>query len=179
MGGAVAEAQQSKKVPKIGFLVAGSRSFAPASSNVKAFLQGLHDLGYIDGKNIALEYGYAEGKSNRYPELASELVRLKVDVIFTSSDPAVRAAKKASKTIPIVFAAVTDPVAAGLVDSLARPGGNATGLSLLSPQLDGKRLELFKEAFPKVTRVAFLRNLSGSDTPFREAEAVARTLAGC
>ncbi len=171
-----AEAQQAKKVPRVGYLFTGSRSFAPASSTVKAFLQGLHDLGYIEGKNIAIEYRYAEGKPDRYPELASELVRLKVDVIFTSSDPAVRAARKASKTIPIVFAAVTDPVAAGLVDSLARPGGNATGLSLLSPELDGKRLELFKEAFPKATRVAFLRTPRGSDTPFREAEAVARTL---
>ncbi len=172
----LAEAQQAKKVPRIGYLFTGSRSSAPAYSTVKAFLQGLHELGYIEGKNIAIEYRYAEGKANRYPELASELVRLKVDVIFTSSDPAVRAAKEASKTIPIVFAAVSDPVAAGFVDSLARPGGNATGLSLLSPELDGKRLELFKEAFPKATRVAFLRTLRGSDTPFREAEAVARTL---
>src|SRR3989338_508771 len=173
---ATAEAQQAKKVPRIGYLFTGSRSFAPASSTFKAFLQGLHELGYIEGKNIAIEYRYAEGKPNRYPELLSELVRLKVDVIFTTSDPAVRAAKKASKTIPIIFAAVSDPVAAGLVDSLARPGGNATGLSVLAPELDGKRLELFKEAFPKATRVAFLRTLSGSDAPFRKAEAVARTL---
>src|SRR3990172_2072617 len=174
--GMIAEAQQSKKVPRIGYLVPGSRSGAPVSSTFKAFLQGLHELGYIEGKNIAIEYRYAEGKSNRYPELAAELVRLKVDVIFTTPTPAVRAAKKASKTIPIVFAGVSDAVAAGLVDSLARPGGNATGLSLLSRELGGKRLELFKEAFPKATRVAFLRNLSGPDTPFREAEAVARTL---
>ena len=172
----LAEAQQAKKVPRIGYLSTGSRSSVSASSSVKAFLQGLHELGYIEGKNIAIEYRYAEGQSNRYPELAAELVRLKVDVIFTTTDPAVRAAKKASKTIPIVFAGVSDAVAAGLVDSLARPGGNATGLSLLSPELGGKRLELFKEAFPKATRVAFLRNLSGPDTPFREAEAVARTL---
>jgi len=171
------EAQQSKKVPKIGYLISGSRSGAPASSTFKAFLQGLHELGYIEGKNIAIEYRYAEGKPDRYPELASELVRLKVDVIFTTSDPAVRAAKKASKTIPIVFAAVSDPVAAGLVDSLARPGGNATGLSLLSPELTGKRLELFKETFPKATRVAFLRSQGPrGDIAFREAEAVARTL---
>jgi len=174
--GVMASAQQPGKVPKIGYLISGSRSFAPASSTFKAFLQGLHELGYIEGKNIAIEYRYAEGKPNRYPELLSELVRLKVDVIFTTSDPAVRAAKKASKTIPIIFAAVSDPVAAGLVDSLARPGGNATGLSVLAPELDGKRLELFKEAFPKATRVAFLRTLSGSDAPFRKAEAVARTL---
>src|SRR3989338_10744107 len=111
----LAEAQQAKKVPRIGYLFTGSRSFVPASSTFNAFLQGLHELGYIEGKNIAIEYRYAEGKPNRYPELASELVRLKVDVIFTSSDPAVQAAKKASKTIPIVFAAVSDPVAAGLV----------------------------------------------------------------
>lgn len=170
------EAQQPGKVPRIGYLSTGSRSSVSASSSVKAFLQGLHELGYIEGKNIAIEYRYAEGQSNRYPELAAELVRLKVDVIFTTTDPAVRAAKKASKTIPIVFAGVSDAVAAGLVDSLARPGGNATGLSLLSRELGGKRLELFKEAFPKATRVAFLRPLRGSDTPFREAEAVARTL---
>jgi len=172
----LAEAQQAKKVPRVGYLSTGSRSSVAASSSVKAFLQGLHELGYIEGKNIAIEYRYAEGQPGRYLELAAELVRLKVDVIFTTSDPAVRAAKKASKTIPIVFAAVSDPVAAGLVDSLARPGGNATGLSLLSRELGGKRLELFKEAFPKATRVAFLRPLRGSDTPFREAEAVARTL---
>jgi len=171
-----ASAQQPKKVPRVGYLSTGSRSSVAASSSVKAFLQGLHELGYIEGKNIAIEYRYAEGQPGRYLELAAELVRLKVDVIFTTSDPAVRAAKKASKTIPIVFAGVSDPVAAGLVDSLARPGGNATGLSLLSRELDGKRLELFKEAFPKATRVAFLRPLRGSDTPFREAEAVARTL---
>ena len=174
----LAHAQQAKKVPRIGYLATGSRSSASASSNFKAFLQGLHELGYIEGKNIAIEYRYAEGKSDRYPELASELVRLKVDVIFTSSDPAVRAAKKASQTIPIVFAAVSDPVAAGLVDSLARPGGNATGLSLLSPELDGKRLELFKEAFPKTTRVAFLWGIRGPswDRVLRDAQAVAKTL---
>src|SRR3989338_6670528 len=119
----LAEAKQAKKVPRIGYLSTGSRSSVSASSSVKAFLQGLHELGHIEGKNIAIEYRYAEGQSNRYPELAAELVRLKVDVIFTTTDPAVRAAKKASKTIPIVFAAVSDPVAAGLVDRLARPGG--------------------------------------------------------
>jgi len=117
-----ASAQQPKKVPRVGYLSTGSRSSVAASSSVKAFLQGLHELGYIEGKNIAIEYRYAEGQPGRYLELAAELVRLKVDVIFTTSDPAVRAAKKASKTIPIVFAGVSDPVAAGLVDSLGQAG---------------------------------------------------------
>jgi ABC-type uncharacterized transport system substrate-binding protein len=149
----LAEAQQSEKMYRIGFLVTPSRSFFTA--RMEGFQQGLRNLGYIEGKNIVIEYRYAEGKADRLPELAAELVSLKVDLIVTSG-PASRAAKNATKTIPIVFAGVQDPVANGLVDSLAKPGGNVTGLSILAPELGGKRLELLKEVVPKITRVAFL-----------------------
>jgi putative ABC transport system substrate-binding protein len=125
------------------------------SARVEALRQRLRELGYVEGKNIVIEYRYAEGKLERLPDLAAELVRLKVDVSVTAG-PAILAAKKASATIPIVFGAASDPVGSGLVSSLARPGGNITGLSVMAPDLDGKRLELLKEAFPKVARVAFL-----------------------
>ena len=151
--GAVAQAQQPARIPRIGILIPASASFF--SARVEAFRQRLRELGYVEGKNIVIEYRYAEGKLERLPDLAAELVRLKVDVIVTAG-PAILAAKKASATIPIVFAAAADPVGTGLVSSLARPGGNITGLSLMAPDLDGKRLELLKEAFPKVARVAFL-----------------------
>ena len=155
-----AQAQQPARIPRIGILGPSSASsFLP---RVEAFRQRLRELGYVEGlpvgrqgKNIVIEYRYAEGKLDRLPDLAAELVRLKVDVIVTTG-PGVLAAKKASATIPIVFAAAGDPVGSGLVSSLARPGGNITGLSLMAPDLDGKRLELLKEAFPKVARVAFL-----------------------
>ena len=155
-----AEAQQPARIPRIGILGPSSASsFLP---RVEAFRQRLRELGYVEGlpvgrqgKNIVIEYRYAEGKLDRLPYLAAELVRLKVDVIVTTG-PGVLAAKKASATIPIVFAAAGDPVGSGLVSSLARPGGNITGLSLMAPDLDGKRLELLKEAFPKVALVAFL-----------------------
>src|SRR4030095_1307508 len=139
-----------------GFLASGSPSSFAAQNG--AFRQGLRELGYVEGQNIGIEYRYAEGRTDRFAELATELVRLKVDVIFTSSTPGVLAAKRASSTTPIVFGAINDPVAAGLVASLARPGGNITGLTNLSPDLEGKRLELLKETFPKVTRVAPLWN---------------------
>ena len=147
-----AEAQQAKKIPRIGLLVPSSSDF----TRKDAFLQGLRDLGYVEGKNIAIEYRYTKGELNRLPDLAAELVRLNVDVIVTAAISSVRAAKKATGTIPIVFASVGDAVDSGLVSSLARPGGNATGLTFLAPELDGKRLELLKEAVPKVTRVAVL-----------------------
>src|SRR5262249_45389425 len=120
----------------------------------------LRDLGYIEGENIAIEYRYAEGKRDRYPELAAELVRLKVDIILvTGGDPGIRAAKNATKTIPIVMmGAGADPVEAGIIDSLARPGGNVTGLTSLTGELGGKRLELLKEAVPKLARVAVLHD---------------------
>jgi ABC-type uncharacterized transport system substrate-binding protein len=143
----IAEAQQSIKVPKVGFLVVPSRSFF--ADRMESFRQGLHSLGYVEGKNIVIEYRYAEGKLDRLPELAKELVGVKVDLIVTTSTQSVLAAKNATRTIPIVFAAVQDPVASGIVNSLARPGGNATGLSILGPDLGGKRLELLKEGSSK------------------------------
>jgi len=148
-----AEPQQRARIPRIGILIPASASFF--LPRVEAFRRRLRELGYVEGKNIVIEYRYAEGKLERLPDLAAELVRLKVDVIVTAGS-ANSAAKKASPTIPIVFANDTDPVGTGLVSSLARPGGNITGLSVMTPDLDGKRLELLKEAFPKVARVAFL-----------------------
>jgi len=167
----LADAQQEKRVPRIGFLASGSPS--SFSSQTEAFRQGLRELGYVEGQNIGIEYRYAEGKTDRFADLATELVRLKVDVIVTASTPGVLAAKKTSSTIPIVFGAINDPVASGLVASLARPGGNITGLTNLSPDLGGKRLELLKESFPKVTRVAHLWN---PDSPGSDMQAPAHTL---
>jgi ABC-type uncharacterized transport system substrate-binding protein len=172
----LADAQHPSKVPKIGFLVGPSRSFF--ANRIESFQQGLHSLGYVEGKNIAIEYRYAEGKADRLPSLAAELVGLNVDVIVTSATPSVLAAKKATSTIPIVFVSVTDPVASGLVASLARPGGNITGLTILAPELSGKRLELLKEAAPNVTRVAFLWNSANpAQAPqWREAQTAAPAL---
>ena len=150
-GGGAVEAQQPAGIPRIGILIPASASFF--SARIKAFRQRLRELGYVEGKNILIEIRYAEGKRERLPDLAAELVRLKVDVIVTN---AAFTARKASATIPIVFTSFADPVGAGFVSSLARPGGNITGLSAMSPDLDGKRLELLKESFPKVARVAFL-----------------------
>jgi putative ABC transport system substrate-binding protein len=152
--GGSAEAQQPARIPWIGILIPASASFF--SARLEAFRQRLRELGYVEGKNIFIEYRYAEGKLERLPDLAAELVRLKVDVIVTSGGQPALAAKKASATIPMVLANASDPVGDGLVSSLAQPGGNITGLSLMVPDLDGKRLELLKEAFPKVARVAVL-----------------------
>ena len=151
-----AEAQQPKKVPRIGYL--SSSDPATESARAEAIRLALRELGYIEGQNIAIEYRYAEGKRDRYPELAAELVRLKVDIIVvTGGTPAVRAAMNATKTIPIVMVGGgVDPVEAGLVESLARPGGNVTGVTNLTRELGGKRLELLKEAVPKLARVAVL-----------------------
>ena len=148
------QAQQQAKVPKIGFL--GARPAQPPGSEL--FRRELRALGYVEGKNIAIEYRYAEDKLDRLPALADELVRLKVDVLVTPATPAALAAKNATKTIPIVFLGVADPVAAGLVDSLARPGGNITGFTTIAEVLAGKRLELLKETVPKLSRVAVLWN---------------------
>src|SRR5882724_6834249 len=174
--GAVAMAQQPAKILRIGILIPSSASLN--SARVEAFRQRLREHGYVEGKNIVIEYRYAEGKLERLPDLAAELVRLKVDVIVTAAGPAISAAKKASATIPIVFATAADPVGSGYVSSLARPGGNITGLSLMAPDLDGKRLELLKEAFPKVARVAFLWNSGGirGNLSLTEMEAVAKAL---
>jgi putative ABC transport system substrate-binding protein len=158
--GGSAEAQQPPGIPRIGILIPTSGSFL--SARVEAFSRRLRELGYVEGKNIVIEYRYAEGKNERLPDLVAELVRLKVDIIVTIGPSATLAAKKASGTIPIVFASANDPVGTGLVSSLARPGGNITGLSLMVPDLDGKRLELLKEAFPKVARVAFLWEPDGT-----------------
>jgi putative ABC transport system substrate-binding protein len=150
-----AEAQQAKKVPRIGHLSAASASVIAA--RVEAFRQGLRELGYVEGKNILIEYRYAEGKVDRLTDLAAELVRLKVDVIVTAAPSSTRAVKKATSTIPIVMGGVGgDPVEAGFVASLARPGGNVTGLTALSQELTGKQLELLKEIVPKLSRVAVL-----------------------
>jgi putative tryptophan/tyrosine transport system substrate-binding protein len=172
----LAEAQQVNKVPRIGFLFGGSSSFYSAWIDV--FRQGLKELGYIEGKNIAIDYRYAEGKTDRLPLLAAELVDLKVDVIVVSATPGVLAAKKATSTIPIVFVSIADPVASGLVTSLARPGGNITGLSIVAVELSGKRMELLKEAVPNVTRVAFLWNSANPAqvAQWREAHAAAQAL---
>jgi putative ABC transport system substrate-binding protein len=154
----LAEAQQPKGVPRIAYL--SSSNAATESTGSEAIRLALRERGYIEGQNIAIEYRYAEGKVDRFSELAAELVRLKVDVIVVAGGPTwVLAAKNATKTIPIVMLGIgTDPVVAGLIDSLARPGGNVTGLTLLSEELGGKRLELFKEAVPKLARVAVLYN---------------------
>src|SRR5262245_5411863 len=150
----LAEAQQPKKIPRIGYL--SGVDPARESARVEAIRRALGGLGYIEGQNIAIEYRYAEGKRDRLPALAAELVRLKVDIIVGASGSApIRAAKNATKAIPIVMMSLAaDPVEAGFIESLARPGGNVTGLTILSRELGGKRLELLKEAAPKVARVA-------------------------
>src|SRR5262245_33743116 len=154
-GGAVATAQQPKKVPRIGFLSASSGN-RPVSGRSAAFRQGLRELGYVEGENIVIEWRYGEGKADRLPALAAELVRLKVDVIVSSGSETTGYAKEATVTIPIVMAQDRDPVGTGFVASLARPGGNITGLSRLAPELSGKQLELLKEIDPRLSRVAVL-----------------------
>src|SRR6185436_2495602 len=170
-----AAAQQPARILRIGILSGTFASSNPA--RVEAFRRRLRELGYVEGKNIATEYRYAEGKLERLPDLAAELVRLKVDVIVTAG-VGILPAKKASLTIPIVFAFAGDPVGTGIVSSLARPGGNITGLSLMAPDLDGKRLELLKEAFPKIARVAFLWEPGGSrgNPALTDMEAAAKSL---
>jgi putative tryptophan/tyrosine transport system substrate-binding protein len=150
----LAEAQQAGKVPRIGFL-SGS-SLSAVSARVEAFRQGLRELEYIEGKNIVIEYRYAEGKLDRLPALAAELVRLKVDIIVSGGPQVTRATKEATGTIPIVMGFDYDPVGNGLIASLARPGGNITGLSTLAPEISGKQLELLKEIVPRLSRVAVL-----------------------
>jgi putative ABC transport system substrate-binding protein len=171
-----AEAQQPKKVPQIGILPPG-----PISERVhlwEAFRQGLRELGYVEGQNITLVFPSAEVKPERLPHLAAELVSLKVDVIVAAATVAVQAAKEASKTIPIVMPVASDAVETGLVASLARPGGNITGLTLISSQLSGKRLELLKEVVPRLSRLAVLSNPTSAAVPpqMRETEVAARAL---
>jgi putative ABC transport system substrate-binding protein len=151
-----AEAQQSPRVPRIGFL--GAASATALTSRIEAFRLGLRELGYVEGKNIAIDYRYADGRAERISELAAELVALKPDVIVTYQTPSVLALKKATESIPIVFALLSFPVENGIVASFARPGGNATGLTALSEELNGKRLELLKEAIPRLARIAVFSN---------------------
>jgi putative ABC transport system substrate-binding protein len=171
----LAEAQQPEKVPRIGYLGGGAAS---NRARVEAFRQGLRELGYVEGKNIVLESRFAEGKPDRERSLAAELVRLKVDMIVTVGSTATRAAKEATTMIPIVMAQDPDPVGNGFVISLARPGGNVTGLSNLGPELSGKRLELLKEVVPRLTRVAVFgtSTFPGNAQILRETELAAGAL---
>ncbi|HME61111.1 MAG TPA: ABC transporter substrate-binding protein [Candidatus Binatia bacterium] len=172
------EAQQSGEMPRIGLLLPWSPASGVSLSFLKAFSEGLYEAGYVEGRNLTIAHRYAEGASELFPKLAAELVRLNVDIIVTTAGPPSRAAKLATKTIPIVFTQVTDPVAEGLGASLARPGGNITGLSQVGPELAGKRLELLKEAFAKISRVAVLRT-SGSRSSvaqFQETQIAAKPM---
>jgi putative ABC transport system substrate-binding protein len=172
--GVTAEAQQPKKVPRIGHLT-GTLSSAN-SSRREAFRQGLRELGYVEGKNTVVEWRAAEEKLDRLPALAAELVRLKVDIIVTGGSSPTRAAKEATTTIPIVMTQDADPVGSGFVASLARPGGNITGLSTLAPELSGKRLELLKEIVPKLSRVAVFGTSTqpGNEQSLKEVELAAK-----
>ncbi len=171
-------AQQPAKVARIGFLGGATASNSDFAGRVEALRAGLRDLGYVEGKNIVIEFRWAEGKYDRLPGLAAELVRLKLDVLVTQGTPAARAAKRATTTIPIVMASVGDPVAAGFVASLARPGGNITGLTFFVPELSAKRLELLKETVARVTRAAFLSNPdnASSEPSLQAMEIAARSL---
>jgi putative tryptophan/tyrosine transport system substrate-binding protein len=158
-----AEAQQTGKIPRIGFLVAGTAS--AVSARVEAFRQGLRERGYVEGKNIVVEYRYGDDKVDRLSEQAAELVRLKVNVIVSAGSQATRPAKEATTTIPIIMAQDNDPVGSGFIASLAKPGGNITGLANLTTELSGKQLELLKEIMPKLSRLAVLRDLTEPGNP--------------
>ena len=172
----VANAQQPTKVPRIGYLSSDSPS--TIAVRIEAFRQGLRELGNVEGKDIVIEWRFAKGKADRLPGLAAELVGLKVEVIVTSGPAATRAAKESTVTIPIVTAQDPDPVGNGLVASLARPGGNITGLSTLAPEINGKRLELLKEIVPRLSRVAVLASSTtpGNAQQLKETELAARAL---
>ena len=171
-----ADPQQPKKVPRIGFLLGATPS--ANTVRIEAFRQGLRDLGYVEGKNIVIEERYAEGKLDRLPALAAELVRLKVDIIVSAGPTVTRVAKEATVTIPIVMGFDNDPVGSGFVASLARPGGNITGLSTLSPEISGKQLELLKEILPKLSRAAILgiSTSPGNAQALKETELAAGAL---
>lgn len=176
--GEVAQAQQPVKIPRIGY-VSGTGNSSNPGPYVEALRRGLRDLGYVEGKNFVIEYRGAEGKGEPIPSLVNELVQLKVDVLVVPPIlSAIRAAKQATKTIPIVMITNADPVAAGLINSLARPGGNITGLATLSRELSGKRLELVKEVVPRISRVAVLRDADseGAAMSIKEYEVVALSL---
>ena len=181
VAGAAVEAQQpAGKVPRIGFLTTGSASDPRNALRLDAFRQGLGALGYVEGKNIIIEYRYAEGRPERLPELAEDLVRLKVELFVVPNDLTARAAKKATTTIPIVMASSGNPIGTGVIASLARPGGNVTGLTSYNAELLGKRLGLLKEVLPKVSRFAFLNDASSeasaSRAAFEEAQGPAKVL---
>lgn len=172
-----AEAQPAGKVARIGYLTAGARTADLTVRNLESLRKGLRELGWIEGRNLVVEYRFAEEQLDRLPELAAELVRSRVDVIFSFGNPANQAVKNATTTIPIVVVSA-DPVAFGLVRTFAKPGGNITGVSMLDAELSAKRIELLKEAAPKVSRVAYLLNSAnpGSATILKETEAAARSL---
>ena len=170
-------AQEPARIPRIGYVrVVGVPS--PPGPNVEAFRRGLQDLGYVEGKNILIEFRYAEGNRNRIPTLLADLMQAKVDVLISGDAPAIHAAKQLTKTIPIVMVINQDPVASGLVDSLARPGGNVTGISRLTRELSGKRLELLSEIVPGMSRVGVLWDATaeGPKMSFNEYQAAARAL---
>jgi putative tryptophan/tyrosine transport system substrate-binding protein len=171
----VAETQTAGKVHRIGLL---ATHISQQAGRVEALRAGLRDLGYIEGQNVVIEYKWADGRNDRFPDLAAELVRLNVDVLVTSGTPATQAAMQATTTIPIVMVNTGDPLRTGLVASLARPGGNVTGLTVLGAEVAGKRLQILKDTVPKVTRVAFLWNrLNASHRPyFNDLQAAAREL---
>ena len=173
-----AAAQPAGKVPRVGYLIAGSHSDPQRQLLLEAFRQGLRELGYVEGQNIAIESRWAEGKDDRLPAFAADLVRSKVDIIVAQSGAATQAAQQATRTIPIVMSLSNDAVGSGLVASLARPGGNITGLTIIAPDLAGKQFQLLKEVVPKVSRVALLTNPANpASAPFlREAEAATRAL---
>jgi putative ABC transport system substrate-binding protein len=171
-----AQAQQPKRVPRIGVLMSGSPS--SETRRLRALQQGLTELGYVEGKTISFEYRYAEGRPETLPERVAELVRLQVNLLVVDTSNATQAAKDATKTIPVVFTTANDPVGDGQVASLARPGGNLTGFAILALDLNGKRLELLKEAFPEITRVAFLTRMRMgiAEQRFEKAENAAKGL---
>lgn len=171
-----AEAQQPKRVPRIGYVLSSGSPGSP-SPTFGGFRQGLGDLGYVEGKNILIERRYAEGRLDRIPALVNDLVQQNVDIIVAVNNVAIRAAKKATQTIPIVIRSSIDPVAAGYVDSLPRPGGNITGVSVLTRELSAKRVELLKEVLPNMRRLAVLWDTQGPGprVAFREYEAAAKT----
>jgi putative ABC transport system substrate-binding protein len=173
-----AAAQPPEKMPRVGYISPGSSSDPFRLRRFEAFRQGLRELGYVEGRNIALEPRWAEGKYDRYPALAADLVRLKVHVIVAVGGRATQVAQQATKTTPIVMSVVIDPLGSGLVSSLARPGGNVTGLTVMASDLVGKQFELLKQTVPKVSRVALLWNPAnpGGAPQLREAEAAARAL---
>lgn len=170
-----AGAQQPKKVARIGWLEISSPN-PDALRLIELFREGTRDLGWVEGQNVAFEYRYADGKAERLPDLAAEFVRLKVDIIVTHSGASIRAAKESTRTIPIVMVVSGDPVRDGTVASLARPGGNITGLTILSPELSGKRLELLKEVVPGLSRVGVLKDPKAHVSAWKEVETAARPL---